>query len=190
MPHNPNSLHFATPSQLASFLQAHQINLSPWGAGNAKSVADLWQELQVGDAQLQANPLHRIVHIVTVIIRRGDQQLFEIEQLLKDGRTRRRNLPPSEKMKANENYEQAARRCLQEELGVSAESIHIMPNTHSLKTETSESHSYPTLTATYHIHAIQAQIPSLPNEPFETHNAASAEGDPVVTQRWAWLKQT
>ena len=190
MPHNPNSLHFANPSQLASFLQAHQINLSLWGAGNAKSVADLWQELQVGDALLQATPPQRIVHTVSIIIKQGDLQLIEVEQLLKDGRTRRRNRPPSEKMKATENYEQAALRCLHEELDVSAENIHIVPNTHQLKTETIEAHSYPTLNTTYHIHTIQAKISNLPSEPFETHNAASAEGDPVLIQRWAWLKQT
>lgn len=171
--------------ELKTWLISQNINLSQWGHDNAKRVTDLWQEVKHGETVLRSNPTQRCVRVVSVLIQQKNQRLFEVAQRLQDGRTRYRNRPPSEKMLPHETAESAAIRCLQEELGVTAEQITILNDTYRYEVRHLDSPSYPGLPSKIELHTIMASIPSLPSQKFTTQNIPSSH-DPVRQHVWAW----
>lgn len=181
-------LEFKNPNELTTWLQKHHIDTGSWGNGSCKSVVDLWYELEQGEAQLAGPPPARNVQVVQVIIRQDDKTLYEIEQELNDGRIRRRYLPPSDKIKPGETVPEAARRCLEEEVGLTADQITICADVHRRK-EVKDSPSYPGLKTTYHFYEVEAQVSRLPPVPFWRHNQAYEEGDPVRRHHWAWVTE-
>ena len=50
--------------ELRHWLAAVPIDTTTWGQNGTKTVAALWQELLVGDTQLQTNPPQRQVQVV------------------------------------------------------------------------------------------------------------------------------
>lgn len=178
---------FPTIDALARWLYAQGVDTTGWGRNNAKTIEDLWQELQHGECTLQADPPLRVVHVVEVRIEQNDQYLIETEQHFADGRVRIRRRPPSEKMQATEEPHAAARRCLREELAVPPAAIHFSPqqiHTHKVR---DESESYPNLTSEYTFYRVHAQVTGLPTTPFLTPNVAHVDGDPIVAHRWEWV---
>ncbi|MEJ2747296.1 MAG: NUDIX domain-containing protein [Anaerolineae bacterium] len=179
-----NALH--NKEQLQNWLHQANIDTSLWGEGNAKTVGHLWDELQEGEARLQDSPPLRLVDVVQIIIRRGKQILLEAKQELGNEQVRFRNQPPSEKMKAGENYAEAALRCFREELGVEETAVTFFHDTYTqIETET-DSLSYPGLKTRYTFHVIEAQVAGLPDEDFWRDNSAFAAGDPVKRHQWTW----
>jgi len=178
---------FPTPDQLNSWLHAQQIDTSRWGEGEAKSVADLWQELQHGESTLQGDPALRRVRVAEVYVVRGDQFLIERAQHFADGRIRSRNRPPSEKMHPNETSLAAAQRCLIEELAVDPTTISIASQQIAIRTIRKQSDSYPNLLSEYTFYTVYTQVDSLPSGSFVTPNAAHSDGDPVIAHQWDWV---
>jgi hypothetical protein len=89
---------------LTLWLAARGISTQGWGAGLAKSAADLWQEIEAGESRLEDDPPRRVVEVVQVWVRdTAGRVLIEREQELADGRLRARNRPPSEKLKPGED---------------------------------------------------------------------------------------
>lgn len=176
-----------SPTNLKAWLASHQIDTSQWGEGNAKSVADLWAELQRGECSFEEDPPLRRVEVVEVIVRHAGRELIEREQHFLDGRIRVRNQPPSEKMHPSETPIEAARRCLIEELALSADAISIPPQEIAARFLREESGSYPNLISEYCLYAVVATVDSLPTSDFIIPNAAHDDGDPVVAHRWAWV---
>jgi ADP-ribose pyrophosphatase YjhB (NUDIX family) len=174
------------PEALAAWLAAHDVDLSRWGTGAAKRVRDLWAEIARGESQLQPDPLLRRVAAVVVLVRRGDRALVETEQALRDGRTRPRHRPPSEKMKPGEGYRDAAVRCLVEEIGVRQEAVAVLEATHEVTCLTRASASYPGLRTRYVFHTVEVQVDGLPAEGFSTREAAHGAADPIRRHHWAW----
>lgn len=175
-----------TQEALEAWLLAAGIDTLGWGVGGAKTVADLWAEMEEGDAVLdEALPL-RIVNVVQVRIRRDGRELFEMAQELADGQQRRRNRLPSEKVKAGESFAAAAARCLQEELGLGGDEFSIGSERLEEKMRTIDSPSYPGLATRYRLVTLAATAAGLPDEPFWRENAAAAQGDPVLRHLWAW----
>lgn len=181
---------FENPQQLALWLQSHQINLDQWGQGNAKSVEDLWREVQNAESALYAEAPLRRVRVVELLVQDGDRQLIEDAQLLVSGQVRRRNQPPSEKMLPDEDPLRAARRCLVEELGIeSATGVRFPPQQIRERQELVESASYPGLITQFTFYQVVAQVEHLPATNFTTPNAAHAYGDPVVAHHWRWQRR-
>lgn len=176
-----------TPQHLAAWLHARHIDTTMWGCGGAKSVTDLWHELQHGESTLTDDPPLRCLQVVEVIIRRDYHLLVETEQHFADGRIRLRNRPPSEKMQPSESPETAACRCIQEELAIAPEMITFPEQTIASRIEHDESASYPNLPSEYIFHRVEVQVTDLPNTPFLTPNAAHSDGDPIIAHRWAWV---
>ena len=176
----------STIAELKAWLQAHEIDFEAWGANATTSVANLWAEINTGEARMEANPPRRLVEVARVLIRRDDQILIEVGQEFVNGQTRQRNSPPSEKMRPQETYVAAARRCLTEELGLSPESITIFKERYQRKVREKESESYPGLMTRYVIHVVEATSPGLPEGPFCTKEEASGPGDPVKRHHWEW----
>ena len=176
-----------TLQQLLEWLKTHGIDTNIWGQGDAKSVTDLWQELQHGESTLQADPPLRRVQVVEVHITNGDHRLIERAQHFADGRIRARNRPPSEKMHPAEAPLNAAQRCLVEELALTPAAIHFPTQQISMRTIRDNSGSYPNLTTEYTFYTVYAHVDGLPTTSFTTPNAAYGDGDPIIAHQWDWV---
>lgn len=173
-------------SELEAWLAAAGIDTRPWGSNNAKTIADLAREIANGESTLQDDPPRRVVHVVQVVIPRGECVLVEVAQEFADGRVRRRDHLPSEKMLPDEDPVGAAQRCLKEELGLDADQLLGAPtHTNSLE-KMMDSPSYPGLISKFTMHKVVVKTLHLPNEDFSTNNEAHAHGDPIAVSHWAW----
>jgi ADP-ribose pyrophosphatase YjhB (NUDIX family) len=178
---------FANIRALKTWLEKYEINYQAWGNSNSKSLHNLWQELEAGEIQLKDNPPLRVVDVVQIIIRRGDLILVEAEQEFFNGQRRFRKQPPSEKIKPGEDLQEAACRCLQEELGVPPENITLHIESHQQHQTNTNSFSYPGLPSQYNFHLLEAAVSGLPEEDFWRENLAGDDSiDPVKRHRWAW----
>lgn len=175
-------------SMLRASLLSHGIELSAWGMGDAKTVESLWEELQTGETQLQANPFCRVLcGVVQVIIRHPDGRvLIEEEQVFHDGRRRQRNIPPSEKMLRGESYTDAAKRCIVEELLLNPRTVDVLTFSHRMRQELRNSWSYPGLTSLYTIHQVQVRVPDIPLQDFCTTELDRRNDSVVRDHLWVW----
>jgi ADP-ribose pyrophosphatase YjhB (NUDIX family) len=178
---------FANIHALEAWLEKYEVNYQEWGNNNSKSLYNLWQELEAGEVQLKENPTMRVVDVVQIIIRRGDLVLVEAEQEFFNGQRRFRKQPPSEKIRPGEAVQEAAHRCLQEELGVLPENITLDLESHQQHQTNTNSISYPGLPSQYNFHLLAAAVSGLPEEAFWRENLAGDNKiDPVKQHRWAW----
>lgn len=174
------------PSDLENLLRNHHIDTTQWGIGEAKSVMDLWHEIHEGDSHLRTEPLLRVVQVVRVVICREDQVLIEAEQELMDGRRRMRYQLPADKMKPNETIQEAATRCLVEELGLTPQEIQILNHSYRKIREMDDSASYPGLPCDYTYHYVDANVTRLPATPFWVDNHGGKK-DSVKRHHWVWV---
>ncbi|MGB1252542.1 MAG: NUDIX domain-containing protein [Candidatus Promineifilaceae bacterium] len=176
-----------TLANLTDWLHSQQIDLSQWGEQNAKTVSDLWNELQHQETTVSVNPPMRHVRVVRVVVRQTDGTiLVESAQLLNDGRIRKRWRAPSEKLHINENYVSGAIRCLVEEVRVKEEHVTLIPSTHIVQDLILESPSYPNLKTQYEFHTVDAVVAGLPSVGFCALNVRNDPSDPVLAHEWAW----
>ena len=180
------------PNKLALevWLTRNGIDISAWGAGNSKTLSELWNELISGEIILHEYPPLRVVNVVQVIIRKNGCVLVETEQVLRNGRKRQRNQPPAEKFKPGETYQDAAIRCLEEEIGISKHLITIYPETHRQIKTYSHSFSYPGLPSLYNVNIVEAEVEDLPVVDFWRDNRSYTTGDPVERHRWGWREES
>jgi hypothetical protein len=171
---------------LETWLSHYGIDFKAWGEKSSKSLNHLWQELQAGEVQLKENPPLRLVEVVQIIIRQGETVLVEAEQEFFNGQRRYRNQPPSEKIKPGETVQDAACRCLQEELALPKEAFLLRPETHRQYQTNTNSISYPGLPSQYNFHVIEAAVSTLPTEGFWRENQSDGITDPVKRHRWEW----
>ncbi len=186
MPEEVRLNSFQSEDQLQDWLNKVNIDTSLWGEGNAKTVSDLWNEIVCGEAAVQLIPPLRLVDVAQIIIRRGKQILMEAKQEFENGQIRFRNQPPSEKIKAGENYTDAALRCFYEELGVAETAVTFHHDTYTQIESETDSLSYPGLKTRYTFHIIEAEVNGLPDEDFWRDNAAFDAGDPIKRHHWTW----
>jgi len=177
---------FESADSLVEWLKEGGIDLSLWGKQGNKTAVDLWLELQQGDCILQGPPPVRLVRVVQVVIQQEGKVLIEGAQEMKDGRIRRRNFYPSEKMKPGESPPAAALRCLYEELGIAPNQVIILSEC-GAQVEECESPSYPGLKTCYYLFEVAARIRGLPTADFWHDNVAHALHDPVKRHHWVWI---
>lgn len=180
------TLRFRAPEELQEWLQARGIDTSGWGKDGCKGVADLWVELQSGDAVLSGPPPLRSVTVVEVQLERDGRPLIELAQELAGGQQRQRRRLPAEKVKAGESCSAAAARCLEEEVGLAAEDFTVADAPLRSSEITIDSPSYPGLQTRYTVVTVPATAVGLPAEPFWVDNNAAAYGDPVLRHLWGW----
>lgn len=186
IPNSSAPVSVASLQELRDWLVGKGIPTQRWGSGQAKRVEDLWSELDTGESVLVTPPPERQVSFVSLVIRRGDKRLTEVEQLLATGETRQRRQPPAEKMHPDEDVEAAAFRCVEEELGVSRESCRVVPGTHTEAVKKGESPSYPGLVTRYVTHQIEVVVPNLPATAFSTPETAGGGDTAVKMHHWDW----
>ncbi|KAJ1476548.1 hypothetical protein T484DRAFT_3087366 [Baffinella frigidus] len=107
---------------LYAWLEFRNIDTRRWGAGEAKTVQELFHELWAGECEPLTDQPHRVISVVKVRVldtdAQGTWQLYETKQkFCRDGRTRPRNRPLAEKVRPGEEPVATARRGVLEELG-------------------------------------------------------------------------
>lgn len=178
---------FPSEKELNTWLLDQGIDLTRWDSDSAKSIENLFTELSTGDCTIQLNPPLRIIHVVQVLIFQGKLILVEMEQEMKDFRKRKRNLPPSEKMKIGEDCLEAAVRCLEEELSVSKKNITILTTDCKPFIRYRTSRSYPGLSSKYFIYRVHAQVDELPQGSFWSDEKDDDERHDVIRRHfWGW----
>ncbi|MBE7550911.1 MAG: NUDIX domain-containing protein [Anaerolineales bacterium] len=179
-------LTFASTAELKTWLASKGIDTTRWGMDGAKTVENLWAELVEGESQLQDDPPQRQVRIVNVMIRAGQRLLVEGEQEFGANQSRYRGQPPAEKLKPGESPVEGAIRCLQEEMEVDPNRVHVLAWTEEPEQILLDSPSYPGLTASYMRYEVEATVAGLPRGPFTTTETAHDDGDPVRNHQWLW----
>lgn len=183
----------ATVEALADLLVAAGVDLSTWGTGSAKTVAQLLNEMRTGESQVTFHPetgVQRAVRVawVDVIYLDGQgniYQLVEDRQEYRDGRLRKRQLPSSlgEKFKPGENPDDAAARALQEELGVTTfKSLHAVGQEQELFTPD----SYPGLATNYETYSFVAV---LDDQGFKADGYIEPQADKVNYYIWEQIRE-
>jgi hypothetical protein len=114
--------------KLKEQLEKHGIPLDQWGKGQAKTFQHLLKEMAENECELVEDEEKGLVRRVSVLgidiyyQPQGSERLrlFEEKQVFIDGRERRRSLPTSmgEKLTPGEDLDQAAKRAIREELGI------------------------------------------------------------------------
>lgn len=175
---------------LAVWLAIHGMDVTTFGEGVAKSVAELLDEIQNGESTLQVvdgRPL-RIVRVLNLLVCNSKGEvLVEEKQVRPDGTVRQRGLPLSEKLMAEESWRRAVDRAVAEELGSmlpNKPKVTIREDTYQEVVEVSESVSYPGLLTQYQCHQVEVVVEGLP----ETCSFMTREAKPsgFLELYWSW----
>jgi hypothetical protein len=172
--------------ELKEWIRLECIDISRWGTENAKTINDLWYEIKLGEAKILNKPPLRLLSVVKLLIYQDKKVLMERKQILRNSRVRSRNLPPGEKIRFGEDYRDAIKRCLWEELNISTINFEIVESTHRITHKLKISSSYPNLKTLYTFHLTRVNVAGLPQEDFWTKEV-DQEGFSIVEQHyWVW----
>jgi len=124
-----------SPVVVGQILRDHNIDTSSFGCGDAKSLDQLAAEVESGNARLllDATEHKKLVRVVDVVVLRlyseQDQRrarlLVETGERYPDGRRRELCRLPASKKRPHENAPEAARRALEELLGMGSCAVHL-----------------------------------------------------------------
>lgn len=194
-----NRLNINNLAQLTELLsEKHQVSITNWGKGNAKSCNDLYKEIIANDCFLVISNgvLIRVVELMFILIRRGDYVLIEVKQILADGRERKRYLPLAEKRKNGESIYDLITRALSEEMA-NIVGDKINPNLLNnlsqyfddnkylcIEEDPKESHSYPNLLSKYITHIVE--LINVNDLPLEEFVSSEKRGDNFQFNIWNW----
>ena len=157
--------------ELLALLGTHSVPLREWGAGEAKTIEHLLDEVNSGEAAIveEDGTLHRVVYgaVLNVFYADGATtwKLKEAKQVFRDGRERVRDLDTSigEKLKAGEDAEAGARRALAEELNI-RDALPLVPKPDIVKGPV-PSVSFPGLKTKYIMRVFEVFLPPALYEP-------------------------
>ena len=147
-------------ASLRQWLDANGVDANAFGVNGAKSLTDLAIEVERGETTLAlddvTNAPRRDVRVLRLLVTDETwpgQVLVEARQEWESGRVRYRNTPLSEKLLGNEDWRDAVRRAVDEELGgaIDATQFSLKVDESSVRrTEVDrESLSYPGLSSRY-----------------------------------------
>lgn len=196
---------FADCDAFAELLSGAGVDVSKYGEGKAKTVAALFKEVEKGESVLEydeaTKKVKRIVEPVFVQCRWRGHVLVEAEQVLEDGRVRKRNMLMAEKKSPeDESVCHTAFRGLHEELNlpmeaiVANETVLFRPDTYCCMAENLTSASYPDLPCVYVTHyccveLLPAGRPWFKDLALEDHGGGefeTPEGKKI--NRWKWTE--
>ncbi len=154
--------------KLESFLATHQVPLTEWGKGKAKTLDHLLDELTKGECYFekgndQFSLIRRVEGVQITVFHDtldGRLRLNEDRQVFNDGRTRRRpsDFSVGEKMSPGETPHQSATRALAEELGI-VETVPLVFK-ETIEQPVSPSTSYPGLGVRHRDHTFEVILPT------------------------------
>ena len=173
-------------------LENAKIDVSQWGIGGAKTIKHLLKEIENGETILVTDEVGELLRKVVmggVIVYYTSSdgkkyRLKEEKQIFKDGRERRRSLEQSvlEKMKPNEDPEEAMIRGMREELGIKGE---IALTKIDMNEKSEMSTSYPGLLTQFTRHIFEA---TLNDEQFRPEGYIEEQPDKSTHFVWEEVK--
>ncbi|KAL0028673.1 hypothetical protein WJX79_009914 [Trebouxia sp. C0005] len=181
---------FVDADALSSWLVDHDVDLTGYGRGQAKSVQQLWREVEDGETvfSVSGKAVTRCIDTLLVyIISSSNKVLQEEFQIMPNGTKRARDVPLAEKMKAGEAWKDAVIRAVKEELGSVlslAPQVFIKESSYTVTVEHACSQSYPNLQCKYTVHKVEATVNGLP----ETERFVTIEQRPdgTMENHWVW----
>lgn len=152
-------------NDLIKVLEQFDIPVDRWGKGSAKTVGRLLDEIGAGETALTKDGrelLRRTGFVALTVTHQGEdgeQELYEKEQVFRDGRRRTRDMDwsASEKLLRGEDPETAVNRLLYEELSEIAAGIERVVSTGETE-EVKESPSYPGLKTEFKLYGFKGEL--------------------------------
>ena len=153
-----------TIETLATKLKDNGIDISKWNQGNAKTVEDLFKEIEEGETELtkdvRGKLLRKVLGVGAEVYYTDGEKTFilkEQKQVFDDGRERVRNLGRSinGKMRFGENSRDAIIREVEEELGIA--NNYPMEELETI-IDTNDSQSYPGLLSNYIVEVFKINL--------------------------------
>ncbi len=193
-------------ASLCEWLDANGVDANAFGVNGAKSLTDLAIEVERGETTLAlddvTNAPRRDVRVLRLLVTdetsRPGQILVEARQEWESGRVRYRNTPLSEKLLGDEDWRDAVRRAVDEELGgaIDATQFSLKVDEGSVRRSEvdRESLSYPGLSSRYAMFTVTCEVKGLP-EPTTPVEGSTMEGGElgftsVEDTPSGWLKAT
>ena len=193
-------------ASLRQWLDANGVDANAFGVNGAKSLTDLAIEVERGETVLAlddvTNAPRRDVRVLRLLVtdeaKRPNQVLVEARQEWESGRVRYRNTPLSEKLLGNEDWRDAVRRAVDEELGgaIDATQFSLKVDESSVRrTEVDrESLSYPGLSSRYAMFTVTCEVKGLPEPTTPVEGSSVVGGElgftSVEDTPSGWLKAT
>lgn len=187
---------FGSPNELETWLNMNRVKTKRWGMDQAKSVADLWEEVFRGEARLHlvkdldgGVQAMRGVSVLSVRVRRAEGppdaclslrnpdlcHLVEIRQVFPDGREYTPGEPLGVKLKKGDiystaMYKEATFSIMRElgELNIQRDEVEIVESSFRQSEQVSDAYSYPTLPCKYTVYRLDAAVRGLPAVGFRT----------------------
>jgi hypothetical protein len=170
-------------AQLLELLCAYDVPTDRWGQAGAKSVFQLFEEIQAGESELHVTAdgrLQRVVNVVNVVVEHAGLRLVEEEMQIKGGPVRRRQFPwVAEKMLSGERPADTARRALREELGIDDDRIEFQSVL--LRRTPASSGAYPGLSCLFVIRQMRCELPA---EHFRREGYVERDAEKEVLFGW------
>lgn len=180
--------------QLKTLLEANNIDISLYGKGEAKTLQQLFNEIQNKETTLltENDTLKRQVRVLLIELQREDGKILrEVRQYWhptpeREAYTRERNCLIAEKLYNGEDADsKAINRALSEELGLPG--LTLTGCLLEQKVEERYSQSYPGLCSCYVTYHVKALAPkAIPTVEF-TNTEYYDDKTPRVTSTWSWL---
>ena len=180
---------FSSEKKLAFYLKKFGIKTENWGKGSAKNVGNLFKEISRRESILceKNGRIVREIRVagINVVFQKGKNhyRLHEDRQEFTDGRIRKRIIANSlaEKFKGDESPKKAAKRALNEELGID-EKTDIRKT--GKRIEIRDSLSYPGLKTRYIIYEFTVHL-----SPEQFSISGYTEHEKDLTVYFKWKKQ-
>jgi len=189
--------HIETLGQLRDTLVEHDIDVTKYGQGTAKTLNQLLKEIKDGETILEVKDgqLKRTVNVLFIsIVNSEGKVLKEIQQLFhatpeRGEYTRKRNIVLGEKVLPGESVDDAVKRAVLEELGLNISQKNYNSDVERESTE-KYSASYPELLCVYNyvyvkLDAQETGLDIIPDE--YSHTEYLENGEPRVTSTWMWM---
>jgi len=153
---------------LMQYLSDNNVDVSKWGEGTARSVAEFSEELVKGESALLKQDNGRIVRVVDIVVlqikkttEEGTFVLREIEEKVGEKASALDRLPAA-KRRADEHPFASARRMISKYLHMDNNTVTIDPDDVKVSQEEQESTSYPGLLSVYRKRYMTAVVHDLP----------------------------
>jgi len=154
---------------LYQYLEDNNVDVSKWGEGTAKSVADFSEELVKGESALLRTEKGKIVRVVEIVVLKIEKTwedgstsvLREVEEKVGPKTTSLDRLPAT-KRRADEHPFAAARRMISKYLHMDNNSVTLNPDDVKIVQEEQESTSYPGLGSLYRKRYMSAKLDPIP----------------------------
>jgi hypothetical protein len=178
-----------TVTTLEQLLKDNSIDPSLYGKDKAKSLSSLLKELHEGEAQLELEPLTRVIRVLLVTLTRNGKVLTEVNQYFhttpeREAWSRQRMSILAEKLMDGETPEDSLARALKEELGLDYK-LSEVDFQHTIETRVSA--SYPGLPTKYITYKVTMDAPEeVPDNKFDFTEYFPDE-TPRLTTTWDWI---